>query len=1114
MKETMKNMTNMMNKHNRITATRIYLINWSVFQGEQPIKLCSSTLLAGANKSGKSTILDAMSYLLTGNTTFNPSSKDKDRTVKSYARGDTKRNGSRRFLRKGQVVSYVVMEFWSPIEEMYIVTGVTIESPDEVSNHTSNWFVCKNATLEDFNFVKIDGKKILTTPKSLLTFKGNKMKASEFMSRERGVEQISRALGLRCDMNKYRSKLVKMMAFNPEADVDKFISDCVLEPGKIDSLKELRQQKEHFEHLKQIYENLKEGKKKLEEIEDKISEYETKKKTLHIREMMLSYQELLIRVKEKEEIQNRILALEQKRTSLIKQKENIQILFEEALKRVRIAESNDSFQGMQNSIQNLENQIQLLEFSIKQDEEQVSKLLRLQKLLSTDLKWTLEKIDEESRKYLLHIAEEGYSTEKKQKELISFIDSIQSLQNFLGTEKVHCEDNIETLKQELVKLEQQLKILESNQIIYPEEVIKAKQIIKNEFNKNGIKADVRIFAELVQSIKDASWQKAIETFLGYKRFYIIVDKEYCHEAIKILREKKLHSVNVVITDKLPESEIVKGSAADQLVIPNINARQYANYLLNQIYLCDSLEELREHPRGGLTKDGMLAKSFSVACMNMKKTQLCLGQEAIKLQMKATVEQKEIVQKEYIGKLEFLTEINNKIKALRNIDLEISNYQLDAPVLLAENYTKNKALKEKIKNIKENPEFLAILQEQQDAKKAFNEVDQKRINISDNIAIIENELNREKENQKNISGEINKQQNLYNEIKLTHMELENEMIAEYNKLYDKRGEIKVISEKTVTKLKSEIETFVRNLEDLQLDYCKVSEIDIKKRGIAYIPFYHEEYRNIANVKIDEAHERIIEQSKKIQDAFMSDFVAEINETMKIAKSEIEEINRELKHLPFGGDTYKFKMEEKPERLLFFRICKKLENYMNSPEIYMNSNRDDEEMERDIQEFMNMILSEEDETEYTDYRKYFSYDMIITSNESGEEVTTDFSKKQGSASNGEKQTPYFIILAASLLQCYPKRNCCCRLAFIDEAFSALSGERIKQMVKYLENNNFQVIYAAPPEKIGSIGRLIDTTVSLVKSGDYTKAVEGLVKVDEFYDESDEFYKEAKENIEQLT
>lgn len=76
----------------------------------------------------------------------------------------------------------------------------------------------------------------------------------------------------------------------------------------------------------------------------------------------------------------------------------------------------------------------------------------------------------------------------------------------------------------------------------------------------------------------------------------------------------------------------------------------------------------------------------------------------------------------------------------------------------------------------------------------------------------------------------------------------------------------------------------------------------------------------------------------------------------------------------------------------------------------------------------------------------------------------------------------------MQFYPKDVCCARIAFIDEAFSALSKERIEQMVKFLEDNNFQVFYAAPPEKINSIGQHIDNTVSLYTQGKYTKPVEG--------------------------
>ena len=141
-------------------------------------------------------------------------------------------------------------------------------------------------------------------------------------------------------------------------------------------------------------------------------------------------------------------------------------------------------------------------------------------------------------------------------------------------------------------------------------------------------------------------------------------------------------------------------------------------------------------------------------------------------------------------------------------------------------------------------------------------------------------------------------------------------------------------------------------------------------------------------------------------------------------------------------------------------------------------------------MEDILRDTGDEEYADYRTYYVYDMNIENIGVSENIEASLSEKQGSASNGEKQTPYFIILAASLMQCYPKNTPCARLAFIDEAFAALSQERIEQMVRYFEQNGFQVMYAAPPEKINSIGSHIDTTVSLIETGRYTNAVEGLL------------------------
>lgn len=1077
---------------NRKTATKLLIVQWSRFQ-KLCINLKGSTLITGVNGTGKSTILDAMSYLLTGNTQFNKAAKDRDRTVLGYVRGDTKSNGPSRYLRDGEIISYIAMEFWSPVDNSFLVVGVCIESADQVTKPKSSWFVCRNARIEEMNFARKEKNLLWVAPKNKLSVNGWTMKSADFLGRDKGVEQVMRALGLRCGAIKYRSKLVKMMAFNPENNIDQFIQECVLEPGKVDSLKDLREQRMRFDEIKRVYKNLRDSKSKLEEVEQKISEYESKQKNLHIRELMLCYQELREKEEEKKEIEIQKKTLQLKLRELENQKAELDIRYNEAMERYQIAMNNDAFKGMQDTLRQLEHQRDSLDEKIRQSEEKLSKLKKLQIKLRELLNWLEDflTISEEDKKSLFHLAERRFKTEDVVRAFVRFGETVGMQDKIFEKNEVHLGDTIGEINNELDELERKIKQLQSNIMVFPKEVEEARQIIRKDFEAEGIHTEVRIFAELVQEVKDAEWRAAIETFLGRKRFYIIVEGKYCHKAMEILQQKKLHGANVVISDKLPDTKVTPGSAAEILKIPNVYARRFANYLLNGIHLCGSLEELHEYPKGGLMKDGMLAKSYAVSNMNVKKTEFCMGQDAVKLQLLKAERDKKDKMAEREAVRNEMEQICRKRKELKLVDWNVENYDFDSASALAESKEQKKSICSDIEKITQNPGFLAVLEEQENAGREYKRLGSAKELLVEDIGGCKKDQERCQDTLKKLAGEICLKEKEYSEKCFMHLELKRPMLEEYEKLRTKKESWQVITPKTVRNLRGEVEECTRQMENAQLSYCKLAEIDINKRGAAYIKFFREEYRNIANIKIEEAHQRLEEQSQKLESAFMNDFVAEMNETIRDAKEEIAAINRELKVLPFGNDTYKFVMKERPDRDIFFRICRKLENYMGLPEVYMNSAREDEEMERDIQEFMEIILEEEDETEYTDYRKYFAYDMEIVSRQGDSEIISDLSKKQGSASNGEKQTPYFIILAASLLQCYPRQVCCARLAFIDEAFSALSRERIEQMVKYLENNCFQVFYAAPPEKINSIGSYVESTVSLVTTGRYTDAVEGLVK-----------------------
>ena len=512
--------------------------------------------------------------------------------------------------------------------------------------------------------------------------------------------------------------------------------------------------------------------------------------------------------------------------------------------------------------------------------------------------------------------------------------------------------------------------------------------------------------------------------------------------------------------------------------------------MNGIHLCDSVEELHEYPKGGLMRDGMLAKSYSATMMDMNRTMCFMGQDAVDIQKKEYEKEKQELDGKIGEYLQQMDEIEAKRSEIVSADIRLKDYHFSAPIRLYQCRGEYEKETEAKKRLESDPSFKKIIEELQRAQEASKALEDQRTELVDRRGGLKTEIDKETQKREENETEIYLRTNQYKDQLMKYPELEIPMREDYEKLRKRTEEIRVIKPNTVEKLRTDSDRAKEIMESAQLEYLRAAGMNLEKRGISFIPFFHEEKKLISNVKIEEASNKLEAHAHEMESTFMTDFVEEMNESIRQAKEEVDRINSELRHLPFGSDTYRFVMDEREDRREFFRICQKLNEY-GSVEMLQCMSAEQEEISHDIRSFMEKILSEQDESEYTDYRRYYKYDMKILSKKGGQEIESDFSKKQGSASNGEKQTPYFIILAASLIQCYPKDTECVRIAFIDEAFAALSRERIEQMVRYLEDNRFQVMYAAPPEKISSIGEGIETTVSLISTGKYTKMIEGLAE-----------------------
>lgn len=1084
----------MLNENSRKSATKLLLVNWSRFSNVS-IALEGSTLFTGVNGSGKSTVLDAMTYMLTGNTQFNKAAQDRDRNVVSYVRGDTKSEGKSRFIREGEVTSYIAMEFWAPLEKQFLVAGVCIEYVNE-TNNSKKWFVFKNTRLEDCRFYTVSGNLVTVYPRQELIVKGKKVLAGEFMNRDKGTEQVLRALGLRCGVEKYRSKLVKMMAFNPENNIDKFIQECVLDEHPIRSMEDIREHRQHYNDAKRVYDELADGKLQLEVVQGKTAEYELTERKYETRRILLLYQELKWNQEHRAYLEEKI-AVDKARLSQLKSRlEDLADKRNKALQRKVNAEKNDILCGVEEITKALENSIAAIKKDIVKYQNELKELCSLSELLQKVMLCPEinRGIGDRETAVIEGIASTAFNVDEKLAAFIKLKNIAADKRISFNMDNVHIADNIHRIKGEMEELQEKISRLEADNLPFDRKYEDAKRLIKSELEKQNIRTDVRLFAELVSNV-DKDWQPAIETFLGKKRFDIIVDGKYCGKVMDIVHRYQLRDVKVVITDKLPKTEITPESAAEMLDIPNEYGRRYANYLLNGIHLCKDIDELHEYPKGGLMIDGTLAKSFTMACMDIEKNHIYMGKDAIKRQLERAKADKDILMQEEKREKERLAVVRKYISDIEAVKWDETRYIFDAQTRIDDNTAELRDKNSELEHISNTPGFAAALEEKNKAEKEYNEADDLFISANGEIEVCNNNIRDNTDRYGESEHQIELSKKEYDAAILQRLELRKEVVELYDKLRGKSDNARVMTPKNVEKFRVDKENAQKALEEQQRKYWHIMGQSDEKYGIGYIAFFREQLRDIGNVKIEAAKQKLEEQQYMLENAFMVDFVAEINEAIREARDEIDEINKALKDIPFGKDTYQFKMIEKPERMVFFNLCKKLESYMNSMNVYRSMNQNDEEMEYNIRQFMDTILDEENEEEYTDYRKYFKYDMRILSRQDGEETAADLSKKQGSASNGEKQTPYFIILAASLLQCYPKNVSCARLAFIDEAFSALSRERIEQMVKFFEDNKFQVIYAAPPEKIDSIGSHINSTISLCMKGKYTWAVEGLVKQDEF-------------------
>ena len=1052
--------------------TRIRLINWHYFVNET-ININGSFLISGENTAGKSTILDAIQLVLTTNhRKFNTAANEKsNRDLKGYVRCKTG-NEDNAYFRTGSVITYVALEFYEEKAARYFTLGVKIDSHDEESKLIVKWFR-EECRLEELSF--LTGGR----PSTSEDFRRNDKKVNLILQVSEAKAKFGRRLGNLED--RFFDMIPKSMAFKPMDNVKDFINRFILSE-KIIEVETLRHNITSLKELEDLMSSTKEKIYSLKTILSKNDEILAKEREIKTNEILIRKAEIeakklelenLEKNKQKfrQQLQSEQIKLERLDLSLLNERDRLTSL------QVALGQNETAL-----LIKDTKHRIEMLDLDNKNAQQSMDKL---NKMLNTTVEALalLNQFDVYilSKDELMSLGMAEYEVTSKSEHLYKLQKEFSKLFEDYNADNVRQKDLLVKLKGQKILLENEIHDLNNKKLKYPENTVKLMTAIEQEYLGQGIRSEPRIFSDLLE-ILDPRWQNAVEGYLNTQRFYIVVEPQHYKVALDVYNriKKEIHTVGLVNTNKLDtNSSPDTDSLAYVVKSDNRWAKAYTIYLLNRVTRCEDVQDLKNH-KVAITPDCMLYQNYAVRKIDetVYKTPF-IGAYAYETQLKNKQAELETVKSYIESAVQNQMRLQMTIDKLAVCDMKVLEENIEAPqqlkilsdLIQKEELELKKAEKdpsyiETQLQIDECTRLVTKLQNNYNATTEIIGSHKKQIEINDNHF---NEIN----------SLISTLESNFSLVCESNAEAAEWGMNKFNEQVKLKTPATIVQNFTPMKvgLQNKKIELISDLVKLQVNYCSKNDCDLGS-GYEQIQEYVNEHHKLEASDIIKYEADLEKAKENCHLEFRESFLARLNENIENAKSEFKNLNTALKGVYYGEDSYKFELtpNKKKESIYQMITSKKNEAGYN---LWTQSFED--EYKEEMEDLFDKLTAYDDKgekvlKEYTDYRQYLDYDIIV---EKRDGTFQRFSKIYGEKSGGETQTPYYVAIAASFVQLY-KMGDTIRIIMFDEAFDKMDDNRISAMMDFLNREDFQIILATPPSKVEIIGEKVDTILMAMREG----------------------------------
>ncbi|MBQ9015982.1 MAG: AAA family ATPase [Firmicutes bacterium] len=1067
--------------------TKVRLINWHRFENET-LEFSRSVLLSGENGAGKSTVLDAIQFVVTcSKANFNKAAHEKGkRTLNSYIRCKTGRE-QRPYERQGSLSAHIALEFFDEERDKPFVIGAVMDSLTEEKEPNVAWYLMDNRQLEDELF-----------------FQGRQVKSiSVFRSTNRGIRQFAQTATEARKMiltrfgrleNKFFSLIPKALAFRPIHDIKDFVYSYVLDEKEV-NIEALRENVQSFQELERM---LKDVRIRIEELETILARKAEVDNYLRIdcrQEYFLARIACDLLQQEIEDAKAGRRRAQGDRTRLRHEKEKLSRIRdskEQSILRLQMELAGDrEFQALQE----LQKQKKDLQTQLSSDRMSVEELNGYA-LRAADRADALRQALGGEHAFAGTL--QDYSTALRGLTALPDLTGLRigmqevkefKQQTFREVSGALARLRIRISEQEsaLTEIAGRIRMLENKQLVYRPEVQLLQEKIRAQLKSLGRSGEASILCEQLE-IRDEAWRNAVEGYLNTQRFYLLVDPEDFDMAAgvydQLRRRKKAYGVGLINTGRLGEyEEAPEGSLAQYVSSKDPRARRYANMVLGKVHCCESVEQLKRYPVS-ITKQCMKYQNHVVSAISPKIfSQPYIGSGAYRVQLEQARGEKQKMDEALADLRQQAAQQEAMLEPLSgNEDIEVS-FRLKELELLREHQTQLDTCEKELAQLQGSR---TMMQKQLHLQALENEKAKLQQDLEETLLALgqaQERISSCEQSIEDVTAQLNAQQEETAAVR--------GRLAEEGPDCDREYE-KQTAGKEYEKYRQNYEGARKGNRTRREKTEHVMMEAMRAYRIAHdfgapdtmegFPEFQAEYDKLKHSQLLEYQDKVQRAKDAAEAEFREQFLARLQENIRQAQQEFRDLNRGLADIRFANERYEFRYEPRRNLKQFYDMIMDDFNVLEGESLF--TSRFNEAHRQAIDElFARLAMDDENSAkaleEYTDYRTYMDYDIRITFDDGS---CMFYSKVSREKSGGETQTPFYITIAASFMQLYRASigTDAIGLVMMDEAFNNMDDSRMKGVLSFMNHSNLQTIIAAPPEKIQYIAPEVDSVLLVLTDG----------------------------------